>query len=149
MNELHITVTVGTILGLVGTAIKVAMAMSKMQTRLDIMWDFTMRRALAEGLNKHVVTQNSPVVVTDEARSWFEGIKSELQQFYLDKGSKLSDADLQVAIEKLFGERLAQEISIPHKLHAGSCLLAAILIAKEAVPPVTEPAKEAEEPKDG
>lgn len=104
---------------------------AKIEVKVDTMWEFLMRRALSEGLEKGVVSMNSPVVVNEEAKKWMAGMAIELQKFYRKLGRNLTDHELAFEIERHFGDQILKEVCIPNGLSGGACLLIALEVAKE------------------
>lgn len=104
---------------------------AKIEVKVDTMWDFLMRRALSEGLEKGVLKVNSPVVISDEAKKWMAGMAIELQQFYRKLGRNLTDRELAYEIERRFGDEILKKVCIPNGLYSGACLLIAMEVAKE------------------
>ena len=105
---------------------------SSLKIRVDTLTDCLLRRAISEGINKGIITQNSPIAITEQGREYFsEELKIELKNYYKTTGYLLSYKELFLEIERIFGERILKEICIPHNLYASSCVLAAIEIARE------------------
>ena len=117
-------------LGLVTSLYTSLIKMAKMEVQVDTMWEFLMKRAISEAVNKGAATLNSPLVFTEEAKSWFAPMKIELQEIYAKQGQKWKESQLCLEIEKQLGERILKEVCIPYKLYQGSCLLIAAEIAK-------------------
>jgi hypothetical protein len=125
INLLPVLISLG------GGAYYIIRKFSTIEFKVNTLWDFTMRRALSEGLHKGVLHMNSPVSIVEDSKILFNGLGEDLKKFYKRRGSKLSERDLMIAIEEEFGDRLLHEVCIPHGLSAGSCLIAASIIAKE------------------
>jgi hypothetical protein len=129
----HLLTAATGLLSLLGTFAYISSRLAKLELKVDTLWEFQMRRALSEALNKGVLAQNSPVRITDRARAWFsDALKTALGDFYREGGYRLGETELAQAIERAFGDRLAREICIPNNLDSGSCILAAIELAREA-----------------
>jgi hypothetical protein len=106
--------------------------------KIDTLWDFMFRRAAAETVQRGLGTMNSPIVINDHAKSWFDGMKDELRVWYSDGGhSGLGDRDLMIAIEQHFGDRMLREVCIPNDLMQGACLLIAAAVARGGDLPVS------------
>src|ERR1022692_481781 len=103
--------------------------MTTIEVKVDTMWDFTLRRARSEAVNNGYATINSPLVFSDEARGWLEPFASLLRDLYVSMGDHVTDTDLAVEIERIFGVRLLNEICIPHHMYMGACLLLAMDVA--------------------
>ena len=74
---------------------------------------------------------NSPLVITDEAKSWLADLAQELKSFWRRLGRTLSDVQLMEEIEKRWGKEIVEKICIPHGLFQGVCLLIAMQVAKD------------------
>ena len=127
-----VTILTPTLVSIGGVAWALARRQALLETKLNICWDFVMRRATSEGVNMGVLIApaEAPVTATDEARSWFDGMKTELRSFYRTTGKALSERQLFVEIERRFGDRLLHEICIPHGMIAGACIWAALDVAR-------------------
>ena len=109
---------------------KIEQRLGDTEHRIDALWDFTLRRGMAEALQKGVATMNSPVKVTDAARQLLSGIADELQDFYEQSGKGLSRPRLAALIAARWGPRLFKEVCMPHNIDEGTCLLIAIAVAR-------------------
>jgi hypothetical protein len=103
------------------------------EDRLDLVWDYLIKRAETEFILKGLGTINSPYLITDEVRSWYAPIAKDLKNFYNKVGINLTNRELFTMIDKEFGEWIKINVCIPHGLEAGSCILAAIAVAKEVI----------------
>ena len=104
---------------------------NSLENKLDTIWDYLIKRAETEFIIKGLGTINSPYLITAEVRSWYEPISKELKTFYIRTGVNLTSQELFVMIHKEFGDWIKDNICIPHGLESGSCILAAIAVAKE------------------
>ncbi len=118
------------LVALFGAALHFYARIAKLELKVDTIWEFIMRRALSEGVAKNVFKVNSPVRITSEASVWFAPIAEELRNFYNSFSNRKSDGEMMLEIERKFGEQIAREICRPHNLVAGSCLRAALEVAK-------------------
>jgi hypothetical protein len=124
-----------TILSLLGVVWISAVRITSLQVKVDTIWSFLMKRALSEALVQGVATHNSPVQVTDEAKRWMGDLIPSIREFYAKLGrSNITDAELALEIERRFGDRILNEVCIPHGLFMGSCLLIALQAVKEPPP---------------
>lgn len=118
-------------LSLVGLVYVLGVKFTRLEVKVDTMWDFQMRRAMSEGLREGVLKHNSPIAPTPEALAWLDSLKHELQSFYAKLGKRLSDRDLAIEIERRFGRKILEEVCIPHGLFQGVCLILAKEVAKQ------------------
>lgn len=118
-----------------------AQRLAELETKVAAMWEFQLRRAQNELLSKGYGIMNSPLRVFDSAKALLAPLAGELQYFYQRLGRRMTDAELALEIERLFGERLAKDVCLPHGLQEGACLLIAIAVAREEeiVTPTTPP----------
>jgi hypothetical protein len=129
---LSVFTVIGCVLSIVVMYSHTMSRIAKLEVKIDTIWDFIMRRALVEGLDKGVLARNSPTKITSEARQWFSNnLINELKTFYQAYGKYLDRRDLFVEIEQRFGDPIMNEICVPHNLVRGSCILAAVHIAEE------------------
>ncbi len=95
-------------------------------------------RGIAEGAinrgadGEPIMTINSPIAISPEARSWFDSLKGDLRAFYRRLGLEMSQPELMRLIEEKYGDVILKEVCIPHGLFAGACLVIAAEIAREA-----------------
>lgn len=113
------------------TIFKFGGELSKVKERVDIMWEFLMRRAISQAVNKGFGKMNSPIIISKEAQDLFTKLQSELQNFYQKKGFSLSDGELMFQIEKFWGDRIVKEVCIPNNMTEGECLVIAAAVAKQ------------------
>jgi len=132
-TEIASWVGAGGLVPVLGLVYRASAKFSAMSVKVDTMWDFIMRRAMSEAVNKGIATLNSPLVINSEAKALMAPLRARLQEFYLKEGQQMSDADMQLEIERRFGADIVREVCIPHNLHAGACLLIAVSVAKEGV----------------
>lgn len=104
---------------------------ARIEVKVDTLWDFQMRRAVAEAVSKGVATINSPLKVTGHAMKWAACLADELQSFYARVGSDLCERDLYIELEREFGDRLLMNLCIPKGVSHGACLLIAAAVAKD------------------
>jgi hypothetical protein len=105
-----------------------------LQTKIDTMWDFQVRRAVSEVVEIGIVeTKDKPLKFTDDAREALKPIAKELVTFYrgLPHEIKNDDAAVLLKIEDSFGQRLLDLVCIPCNLTHGACLLLAYSVAKQ------------------
>ncbi len=116
---------------LLSTIVYVSYRMGKLETKVDTLWEFLLKRAMGEALFKKVGEKHSPFKVSDNARSWFSGdLVKDLRQFYIEEGVGKSDMEIFILIEEKFGNRIFEEIGIPHGVTLDCCVVAAVEIAK-------------------
>jgi hypothetical protein len=105
-----------------------------LQTKIDTMWDFQVRRAVSEVVEIGIVeTKDKPLKFTDDAREALKPIARELVTFYreLSHETKNDDAAVLLKIEERFGQSLLDLVCIPCNLTHGACLLLAYSVAKQ------------------
>ena len=130
---------IGALLSALGAVWWVSARLARLELRLDIVWQFIMRRAMVEALQKGVAVYNSPFAVTAEARAWMVNLAQPLHDFYRKLGRVLSDDDLALEIERRFGEQIVREVCVPHGLTAGACLLIAVALVRGGAAPAAPP----------
>src|SRR5438046_568275 len=73
--------------------IKNAAKIASIEVKVDTLWDFQIRRGFSEAVQKGIGTMNSPLILTEEAKSWLDCMAAELRRFYQTIGHKLNDRD--------------------------------------------------------
>lgn len=102
---------------------------AQMELKLDIIWTYLLERGIASMITNGLATMNSPIVISDEAVSWFDDLKSDLKRIY-NKNKLAKDTQLAFEIQKELGDRLFKEICIPHRVNNGECISIALAVAK-------------------
>lgn len=102
-----------------------------LEVKVNTVWDFLMRRAMSEAIHSGVGGLNSPFELKPAAKEWMQVMASDLRAFYAKLGRKLTDAELALEIERHFGQRILEQVCIPHGIYQGACLLIAVELAKE------------------
>lgn len=129
MSWESIGVISGIVLAVLGVAYHLTTKMAQMELKLNIIWDFLMEKAMASMIVNGLGTINSPLVISEEAVSWFTPLKSELQTIY-QKNKNMTDHELAFEIQRKLGKRINAEICIPHGIYSGECVLIAVAVAK-------------------
>jgi hypothetical protein len=124
------TLSAGTALSLAVYTIKASMWMGSIQTKVDTMWAFQMRRAVSEVAASGLGTVNSPITFTQDAKTAMDPLKDELIAFNRGIETK-SDAEALLEIERVFGDRLLKLACLPCGLSHGACLLLALAVARQ------------------
>lgn len=104
--------------------------LSKIEERIENVWNFLLRRAQVEVVKAGVGKKNSPLVIDEEAKSWLSELADDLRCFYQEIGNTLTEAQLAEEIEKRWGQEIVDKICTPHGLFQGACLLIAMEVAK-------------------
>ncbi len=135
LHEIGTLVSIAlSVLALLSIGYTVSVRMAKLELKVETIWDFLVRRAFSEAVEKGVAKMNSPVSITPEARNMMGEMIPILQYYYKQEGYKLSDGELMLDIERRFGDDLLRLVCLPNKLDAGACLIMALMVAKEINP---------------
>jgi hypothetical protein len=110
--------------------IKISSRFGALETKVNTMWEFQMRRAVSEAIANKVGTQNSPLTITTKAQAFLDPIKDELRTYWKFYGHKLTEFDAMLQLEQMFGDRLLNLICLPCGLSHGACLVVALSVAK-------------------
>ena len=122
-----LSVSLGTLSG------GVYLAISKWATitfKVDTMWNLLLRRSLVTGVREGLLSRNSPITVEDHAIALMEPLADDLRKFYASVKKPISDTDLALLIEGLFGTRMLDEVCFPNDLDSAVCLPIAVAVAK-------------------
>jgi hypothetical protein len=101
----------------------VGVKLATLQIKVDTMWEFTLRRGKSEAINNGFAIMQSPLVVTEKGKWAVAPIIDEIREAYTARWLSLSNVDLAVEVERAFGDRVLEEICIPHKFNMGACLI--------------------------
>ena len=107
--------------------------LTEIEVKVNTMWMFTLRRGQSEAVIDKLMKMNSPLVVTEKAYDIIKPLIPDLRKVYNElkkKKSDIEDTDLAMAIEIELGDRILNEICIPHHLYLGACLVIAVEAAK-------------------
>jgi hypothetical protein len=130
--RLNSIVSVTSLLGVLWLGVATTTAL---EVKVEKIWSFLMRRAVSEALVQGVATRNSAIRLTDGAKRRMSDLIPPNKGFYGKLGHRnITDAELALEIERRFGDRILNEVCIPHGLYMGACLLIAIQAVKEALP---------------
>lgn len=111
----------------------VGLKLGKLETKVETLWSFMMRRAQAETVFKGYADKMSPLTVKPEALKLMEPLAPKLRAFYNKlKAAKTipTDRELFLMIEERFGEEILDQVCIPNGLMFGACMPIAIAVAK-------------------
>jgi hypothetical protein len=115
-----------------GTIIYGIYRVVKMEIRVNLLWDFLMRRAISEAIDKGFATINSPIKIQPHGVNIFsEEWRNKLKGAFLNH-KKMTDKELFAAIDAKFGTELLKEICITQKpvLSNGECIIIAMAIIR-------------------
>lgn len=135
MNLTDFSALIGAVTGcasLLTVVYLLAVKITRIELKVDTLWDFQLRRGTAEGVGKGFMTLNSPVAIDTAALSWLSPLRDDLTAFYKKHGYSLSQQDLASEIERQWGERIMRDICIPRGVSHGVCLMIAIAVARGA-----------------
>jgi hypothetical protein len=105
--------------------------LAELKVKVDTMWMAWLKRGIPEGIEKGLMTLNSPLRLTPGSRDMFVHLADELRAFRTSKFPDLDEGDLALEIERQFGDRIIKEICIPNHISNQTCLLIATAIAKD------------------
>jgi len=97
--------------------------------KIDTLWDFIIRRAKVEFVEKGFGVMQSPLAIKAGALKLIEPFVMRVLPFYndlVDKNPAISDKDLFIELEMKFGDDLVKQVCIPHNLTAGACMILVI-----------------------
>lgn len=101
----------------------------KTGAQIDTLYRIIFRTGTKEGVDSGVLSQNSPITVNVEAFGQHPDLLMKLRKFYEAEGSKLSDLELMIEIEKRFPADL-QAFESQHNLTPAATLAAACYLLR-------------------
>lgn len=107
-----------------------AVDVAKIQVKVDTVWDFQMRRAFAEAVNKGYGEMRSPLKIDSIYVDAMKSIVPDLHKWYSSIQVKPTDKEIALEIEKRWGKLLVENFCIPHGYEYGGCLAIALSVAK-------------------
>lgn len=122
---------IASVLSFLGIVYLAGVKIARLELQVNTIWDFLMRRALGESVQKGLGTMNSPITFNEDAKKLFNSMSSDLKNFYKTLSKNLSHSELLQRLERNFGDKILREICIPNNLTHGSCLLIALSVASE------------------
>jgi len=116
-----IAIVIG-LFNLAGLFYVVVSRLSRIESRVEVLWCFQLRRGVTETLTSGMLEHNSPFRISpkiqDKYAVMFEGVRN----YYLSHGQELSDSDLAMAIENQFWPEI-REMCLAEGIHDGACLM--------------------------
>jgi len=137
LNITDFSALIGAVTGLVSLVSVVYLAavkLTRIEVKVDTMWEFQRRRGISEAVRGGWGEFNSPFVPSPKAVALLKPLAPHLKATYNERRHEWSDIDLMVAIERRFGDRIVKDVCIPTGLHDAACLAIAVEIAKGSVP---------------
>lgn len=114
-----LAVAVGNLLGLIFLVVG---RITKVEGRVEILWEFLMRRGVMEALQRGVLERNSPIKIPTAMQDRYRDILEKVKTFYLANGAaSLSDVDLAMRIETHFWPDI-HKICLDAQIHDGACM---------------------------
>jgi hypothetical protein len=120
MNTETLSLIIGC-LNLVGLFYVVVLRLSRIESRVEILWAFQLRRGIVESVNSGLLEHHSPLAVSKGILVKYPAIFNTIKEYYDLEGSKLPDLVLVESIEKNFWP-LVSTICIGENIHDGACL---------------------------
>ena len=112
---------------LFGMAIAGVRWATKIEYKVDTLWGFLIKRARVEVVNIGWGDMQSPVIVNATTIAAITPFIMDIVVFYgetLKRNPHIREQDLFIAIEEKFGDRIVEQVCIPHKVNLGACLIA-------------------------
>lgn len=126
-----VTSLIGTAIALLSIFYVITVKFTRIETKVDTMWAFQMRRAFSEVVDTGIGTLNSPLQFKPEVMHMLDPIKDELVAFQMASTLQgRTDSETLLEIERVFGNRLLTSVCVPAGLSHGACLLLALAVAK-------------------
>src|SRR5260370_27126871 len=116
-------------LSLIGMVYLGAFRMAKLESRVELLWAFLLRRGVGDALVGGVMEKSSPLRLNVDALKQHADLLARAQEFYDAEGRKLNDIALIEEMERRFGVSLVA-IAAEHKMMAGGCLVALVFLMR-------------------
>ena len=108
-------------ISLIGLIYTVVFRQAKLESRVEILWDFLVRRGITEAMQRGLLERNSPFRLTIDIRGRYKPLFDGVMEYYNRDGSKLKDSDLVSEIEKHFWPQIKQ-VCVDQGINDGACL---------------------------
>lgn len=121
------------ILGLIGTAYIGLFKFARIESRVELLWSFLMRRGVADALIGGVMEKSSPLRLKVQALEQHKALTEKARAFYLQAGHKMNDIGLIEELERRYGVELGA-VASEHQMNAGGCLVALTFLLRPDMP---------------
>jgi hypothetical protein len=117
----NISILLG-ILNIMGLFYFGVLRLSRIESRVEVLWTFQLRRGIVEGVNDGLLKNQSPLAVTQTLKDRYRLIFATVKDYYDREGKTLTDTDLAIGIEKLFWPSI-KEMCAKENIFDGACLV--------------------------
>ncbi|SRR5258706_11710698 len=127
----------GMALTLVCQIVYLSYRLGQISIKVETLWDFIIRRAKAEFVQKGFGFINSPLQLSAESLAAIQPFVLRVVPFYVDllkRRPDITEKELFLEFEQTFGDELIQTICIPYNLNAGACVILLIEGCKALCP---------------
>ena len=121
MISIVISIALG-LLNFIGLAYAVVVKLSRVESRVEVLWTFQLRRGIVESVNGGLLEHHSPLAVTQRLKDRYKVIFATVKDYYDSEGNRLTDTDLAIGIEKLFWPSI-KEMCAKEDIFDGACLV--------------------------
>lgn len=97
--------------------------LSRVESKVDVLWNFLLRRSISEGLNSGFLTRESPLKANVQILERHPEVIGDIKAWYETEGCQLLDLDLFVEIERRFNVPL-HALCEHEGMMDGACLAA-------------------------
>lgn len=104
---------------------------SKQDDQIKTLVNWVMRSAENEAIRNGLITKNSPVHLTDKARTVYKPHSQAILDYYTSLPSGIDEEELRLAMMKQFGKLFEDTLCKDLEITDGACILVAIEIARE------------------
>lgn len=109
----------------------VGVKIAKIEVKVDTMWQFQIRRAFVEAIDKDIGRVGSSLKLLSEHIERLEPFREELQNRWAKDWHKKKSLEVVLDIEREFGDRLFHHVCIPCGLAHGACLILALGVCQD------------------
>lgn len=132
MSDTLVAAYISGVFILIGWLVIVTWNLAQMKLMVNTMWQSSLQRGQVDGIKREKASFRSPYTIDPEALAWFshDGFVPILRAFYKTCPQGITDSDLALKIQRVFGVRLLKEIYEPHGIDTTFGLVVAVAVAK-------------------
>jgi hypothetical protein len=127
INAVSLSVNAVTVIGFI---VWFATWKATITLKVDTIWGFLVDRAKSETVTRGWGSQNSPIIVNDDAMRLLEPIREAIVKLYRELKPD-SDEEFMLLLQQSLREEMLEKVCIPNGMVWGACLVIACAVAKK------------------